>query len=195
MRGATGICVASRRKGVISTHAPLAGRDDSSKPVSFSCRISTHAPLAGRDTCSQQLLTHPCEFQPTRPLRGATVYVTDEVIDLIISTHAPLAGRDFKVSSRCCNIMKFQPTRPLRGATYLFNRWRNILRFQPTRPLRGATGEVPEPFPAIKDFNPRAPCGARLICKRDICRDGIISTHAPLAGRDCNPLAAWKTID
>ena len=28
MRGATGICIASRRKGVISIHAPHAGRDD-----------------------------------------------------------------------------------------------------------------------------------------------------------------------
>ena len=36
----------------------------------------------------------PPTFQPTRPLRGATVAVADAVDGFFISTHAPLAGRD-----------------------------------------------------------------------------------------------------
>ena len=35
--------------------------------------ISTHAPLAGRDGIGAQSLRRRAEFQPTRPLRGATV--------------------------------------------------------------------------------------------------------------------------
>ena len=34
------------------------------------------------------------EFQPTRPLRGATPVSDDECVIRYISTHAPLAGRD-----------------------------------------------------------------------------------------------------
>ena len=33
-------------------------------------------------------------------------------------------------------------------------------------------------------FNPRAPCGARRTCHGRSRRTNIISTHAPLAGRD-----------
>ena len=82
------------RAEVISTHAPLAGRDlvvEHFKPLAD---ISTHAPLAGRDItnlCRTLLrmdfnprapcgarpvlirgLDHTAQFQPTRPLRGAT---------------------------------------------------------------------------------------------------------------------------
>ena len=57
------------------------------------------------------------QFQPTRPLRGATVCVNSSGFVGMISTHAPLAGRDSMaaVISDSCDV--FQPTRPLRGAT------------------------------------------------------------------------------
>ena len=55
----------------ISTHAPLAGRDDSPSEAFPASEISTHAPLAGRD------------YDPS-PLFWF----------YYISTHAPLAGRD-----------------------------------------------------------------------------------------------------
>ena len=56
--------------------------------------ISTHAPLAGRDFRRQSELCALCQFQPTRPLRGATAVRAVRVKRAIISTHAPLAGRD-----------------------------------------------------------------------------------------------------
>ena len=56
----------------ISTHAPLAGRDEFRGDDRKTDTISTHAPLAGRDKL------HSCEH---------TTHST-------ISTHAPLAGRD-----------------------------------------------------------------------------------------------------
>ena len=79
--------------------------------------ISTHAPLAGRDNYSPEAALHEIEFQPTRPLRGATLllFVCD-VCGRPISTHAPLAGRDSA-----------------------------LVRHESTR----------------RNFNPRAPCGAR----------------------------------
>ena len=56
---------------VISTHAPLAGRDLKVGCLWDGLDISTHAPLAGRDA----------------GLSGSAIMVD-------ISTHAPLAGRD-----------------------------------------------------------------------------------------------------
>ena len=100
----------------------------------------------------------------------------------------------------------FQPTRPLRGATLEDRAVLDKERFQPTRPLRGATSLMMTNTSAADYFNPRAPCGARLLCDLNK-RAGIefqptrplrgatlgaktvlqhirISTHAPLAGRD-----------
>ena len=59
---------------IISTHAPLAGRDGMTLGQAYDAyMISTHAPLAGRDP----------DFTKGRGV-------------ISISTHAPLAGRDSK---------------------------------------------------------------------------------------------------
>ena len=145
----------------ISTHAPLAGRDAENQFTFYTNIISTHAPLAGRDIVWYRSNTKQEEFQPTRPLRGATLRNTPVVIEFkfqptrplrgatlaafqarrrhSISTHAPLAGRDVPPSVTSIGIPIFQPTRPLRGATSPAGR-----RLCPWR-----------------YFNPRAPCGAR----------------------------------
>ena len=92
-RPATGWRAGSRRK--ISTHAPLAGRDDQIPRALAHAVISTHAPLAGRDVGERVTVHTPAQ----------------------ISTHAPLAGRDIVYPKTCASTRKFQPTRPLRGAT------------------------------------------------------------------------------
>ena len=56
---------------MISTHTPLAGRDDIAKASGEMLLISTHTPLAGRD---REIV--------------ATIWTIG------ISTHTPLAGRD-----------------------------------------------------------------------------------------------------
>ena len=72
LRGATGVLILLRlRAEVISTHAPLAGRDDRLLRRQRRWLISTHAPLAGRDNIGNGI----CNLG-------------------YISTHAPLAGRD-----------------------------------------------------------------------------------------------------
>ena len=110
-------------------------------------------------------------FQPTRPLRGAT-----------------------NVSPNQSIIAVFQPTRPLRGATY--NGCHHIKHrpFQPTRPLRGATIRRPACLRGSVNFNPRAPCGARLASKCFRLAACFISTHAPLAGRDKLALALVRRL-
>ena len=78
----------------------------------------------------------------------------------------------------------FQPTRPLRGATQVTRPKPNPERFQPTRPLRGATSSRSTSARSRRNFNPRAPCGARPPDGTISPVADDISTHAPLAGRD-----------
>ena len=134
------LCGAAQKRR-ISTHAPLAGRDYFVVRCQHFLKISTHAPLAGRDYGGAVGRRHkgdfnpraPCgarpqglhsktkkeEFQPTRPLRGATGQRGERETFIIISTHAPLAGRDAPAADPLGDLQKFQPTRPLRGATFL----------------------------------------------------------------------------
>ena len=142
LRGATKYKKSNKSSKNISTHAPLAGRDLRALcGAAQKRRISTHAPLAGRDYGGAVGRRHkgdfnpraPCgarpqglhsktkkeEFQPTRPLRGATGQRGERETFIIISTHAPLAGRDAPAADPLGDLQKFQPTRPLRGATFL----------------------------------------------------------------------------
>ena len=61
-----------RRRGAVSTHAPLAGSDVGVLEDEHGRHVSTHAPLAGSD------------HQPCRMASGRS----------LVSTHAPLAGSD-----------------------------------------------------------------------------------------------------
>ena len=208
LRGATMIRGFPPGNSIISTHAPLAGRDNNpwfgSEPVT---QFQPTRPLRGA-TGDVLIYDFPNTFQPTRPLRGATRRDKGTLSCTVISTHAPLAGRDrIAPVSISADVIGFQPTRPLRGATKSFSARAAAQRFQPTRPLRGATHGVALLENNAVHFNPRAPCGARLDLedkeiltyefqptrplrgatlnlKRYEGGDFPISTHAPLAGRD-----------
>ena len=127
--------------------------------------ISTHAPLAGRDQKFSVSIHTEEQFQPTRPLRGATTngydlrysmpYFNPRApcgarpvcprypgnISNTISTHAPLAGRDFdQMRDTLIDQFPISTHAPLAGRDGFHLHpvlW--YLRFQPTRPLRGAT--------------------------------------------------------
>ena len=119
-------------------------------------------------------LDHTGHFNPRAPCGARPGWAVTGSGTSEISTHAPLAGRD--------NNGQFIP----HPATWLF---------QPTRPLRGATAVVAVPPVVDQNFNPRAPCGARLAPPL-LCHNNIetISTHAPLAGRDNTHIAIDKPL-
>ena len=131
-------------------------------------------------------------FQSTRPLRGATTRrpistsgmrnfnprapcgarLSDCTLGIEcpnISIHAPLAGRDVTINPIAVPSFPFQSTRPLRGATPPQEPSGRGRAFQSTRPLRGATDVV-----FLSLFQE------------------LISIHAPLAGRDCEPGGRWR---
>ena len=149
---------------MISTHAPLAGRDGrarwytipksvfqptrplrgatyDSSPKMAKRRISTHAPLAGRDCIAMEHRPEGGQISTHAPLAGRDVMaILLPFILVVISTHAPLAGRDSATGEIVPSKETFQPTRPLRGATIPLRICKKpLLIFQPTRPLRGAT--------------------------------------------------------
>ena len=73
MRGATLESVYLVIVETISTHTPLAGRDEIHHAILTEPNISTHTPLAGRDVMFIIMVYTTFGFQLTRPLRGATV--------------------------------------------------------------------------------------------------------------------------
>ncbi len=102
----------------ISTHTPLAGRDDNAGMPSLRTFISTHTPLAGRDML-QTFCLLPC---------------------FLISTHTPLAGRDFIFAISFAFVKIFLLTRPSRDVTPL-PVIRHILQVISTHtPLAGRDG-------------------------------------------------------
>ena len=173
------------RPGLISTHAPLAGRDClRQRRTLVLVLISTHAPLAGRDPHLLDSTFSWSYFNPRAPCGARLLCKLLLRLHLHFTPRAPCGARPRDMQLLQAGII-FQPTRPLRGATVegvsertytdisthapLAGRDRSSplsiatrrAGFQPTRPLRGATALI-------------QPCS------------GVwnISTHAPLAGRD-----------
>ncbi len=124
--------------------------------------ISIHAPRVGRDLGGKQGVTRPYE----------------------ISIHAPRVGRDTLLPTVMTLLGKFQSTRPVWGATTKTFTVRVASIFQSTRPVWGATVSVSWLMTTTKNFNPRAPCGARQEDQERVCCNVIISIHAPRVGRD-----------
>ncbi len=144
--------------------------------------ISTHAPLAGRDL---------------------TIHVL--VLYILISTHAPLAGRD-PITRSTTERKRISTHAPLAGRDSIRSNTCHIRSISTHAPLAGRDGRFVTVGMEQGDFNPRAPCGARLFAVRRHLRPlrfqptrplrgatstkdhernyEKISTHAPLAGRD-----------
>ena len=162
LRGATRTPIKLRDCFLISTHAPLAGRDRSSIKVTINKRdFNPRAPCGARPRHIQRF-ARAFYFNPRAPCGARQLFGGRDRSHLRISTHAPLAGRDNRT--------------PWTASAALI--------FQPTRPLRGATASRPLPRRPRQYFNPRAPCGARPGGTSRPTGRRRISTHAPLAGRD-----------
>ena len=149
--------------------------------------ISIHAPHTGRDSRDRPVRSGGNTFQSTRPIRGATNPSTSLPNNACknFNPRAPYGARPH-ISSTSAEQRGFQSTRPIRGATgECLPAGTALLLFQSTRPIRGATvaanGTISRirisihaphtgrdlilNFPGcyrFRDFNPRAPYGARL---------------------------------
>ena len=198
---------ARRNRLPVSIHAPRAGRDGHGLGVlAIIVGVSIHAPRAGRDTlpCDGGMLW--VKFQSTRPVRGATYRVFGAYFPSpSFNPRAPCGARRTTTPSLSSHCM-FQSTRPVRGATTPTSAALSMMVVSIHAPRAGRDGAVDGCPRADSRFNPRAPCGARLyaVCGpvgvlsfqstrpvrgatrvREASRaGGLVSIHAPRAGRD-----------
>ena len=130
------------------------------------------ASLAGRDHFTREQLREMAEFQPTRPLRDATLYRILELYGCTISTHASLAGRDVVSGGEMFCAENFNPRVPCGTRHYVaimrikfhdisthaslagrdmkgMKKRAILIEFQPTRPLRDATPPQNGLLPAL----------------------------------------------
>ena len=148
----------------ISTHAPLAGRDQQQPLAYTQTQISTHAPLAGRDLCLSFPSMCCVNFNPRAPCGARPSRSAFRGAETDFNPRAPCGARPSGLQRPQPRPAEISTHAPLAGRDYL-----------PCRPPGTAS-----------DFNPRAPCGARRIRCNTGCFRPLISTHAPLAGRDAN---------
>ena len=191
----------------ISIHAPRAGRDilhrvrqlrqflfQSTRPVRGATvhvlpglavhHISIHAPRAGRDWGMAMISTPSSYFNPrapcgARPLQGGT---------------PPPSWRDFNPRAPCGARLRmsdfvtvfilFQSTRPVRGATVDGEQMSREVFISIHAPRAGRDSPRSAWPWSCRNFNPRAPCGARPQRGLHVDLAGDISIHAPRAGRD-----------
>ena len=183
MRGATFYILPTMRARDISIHAPHAGRDAGDKYITGSNCISIHAPLAG---CDVEHIQHTVWFSP------------------YFNPRAPCGARPRRLI-RPTPRPTFQSTRPVRGATIFSPASVLLALFQSTRPVRGATSKKPitelrcqisihapragrdcsdvARCSCQRDFNPRAPCGARPQGEQGIQGPEDFNPRAPCGAR------------
>ena len=201
-----------RQYGEISIHAPHAGCDHHPGDGQDAyLSISIHAPHAGCDSDRSAHGYRLLRFQSTHPMRGATATwppggyrpsnfnprtpcgVRPDVplfdipkpgdfnprtpcgVRLIrqssafptngISIHAPHAGCD---SGRC-------------------KRWNVKRLFQSTHPMRGATEEPAITIRKNTNFNPRTPCGVRLVQEVTAAAGQLFQSTHPMRGATSSP--------
>ena len=159
LRGATPPPREELDAAIISTHAPLAGRDSHTSYRFRRPCISTHAPLAGRDCRGRRTTSRFCHFNPRAPCGARHQEFLLHTADVRISTHAPLAGRDSNSNRSQCRDLYFNPRAPC-GARQTSNHFRASPDY----------------------FNPRAPCGARLRTRRSSTARSTFQPTRPLRG-------------
>ena len=177
-------CVIYQRFANISIHAPLAGRDQELIHRAVCLYISIHAPLAGRDTVRPLLTIHTQYFNPRAPCGARPSVPAKSFLPFVISIHAPLAGRDVSPPVPRMPSFGISIHAPLAGRDRCwFSGGKFLSDFNPRAPCGARLRPLP-PASGSANFNPRAPCGARRLLRRSTRHGSVISIHAPLAGRD-----------
>ena len=149
-------------QGGFQSTRPLRGATCSAFSISVCPWISIHAPLAGRDPFPYSLTVKCGHFNPRAPCgarrrRG----VRSARFARNFNPRAPCGARPQR-TARAVSTAQFQSTRPLRGATQTVRgagQWNAISIHAP---LAGRDRAEKSAARGNRDFNPRAPCGARL---------------------------------
>ena len=216
LRGGTFADIRAAGTNIISIHPPLAGRDDTCRPLHNSRRISIHPPLAGRDS-RRNLRCRRMGISIHPPLAGRDVAADLRRCRVGISIHPPLAGRDQRgrrgggaqgnfnppapcgagralcVPTFCGN--HFNPPAPCGAGPGRFVCRAASTHFNPPAPCGAGPLTMGRAF-AIMDFNPPAPCGAGQPGPEQYTFKMLFQSTRPLRGG--TPIAdgenGWTTI-
>ena len=169
---------------LISIHAPHAGSDNTKKSRSHSkpdfnprspcgerlgrywnifwtCNFNPRSPC-GERLSSQQVNINVWIFQSTLPMRGATGN-HESPPGHHISIHAPHAGSDKSKGGVFLWADQFQSTLPMRGATIIASTKEQCIGISIHAPHAGSDDVLLKSGGTVTDFNPRSPCGERLM--------------------------------
>ena len=161
MRGATDRDAQRGDRLSISIHAPLAGRDPRKVAFFAHREISIHAPLAGRDPTRSQAFCGSGHFNPRAPCGARPGAQRTLFHDIAISIHAPLTGRD-AASLFCLEEQYISIHAPLTGRDKDGSlAVETLYLISIHAPLTGRDQKARDTVSLARDFNPRAPYGAR----------------------------------
>ena len=155
--------ISSEGKSTFQSTRPLRGATSASaQPWMCPRYFNPRAPCGAR-RFSPVSASVSTAFQSTRPLRGATSASAQPwMCPRYFNPRAPCGARRFSPVSASVSTA-FQSTRPLRGATDDgADVWRK-LGISIHAPLAGRDRACYRGGLVVRDFNPRAPCGARLV--------------------------------
>ena len=183
VRGATFPAQREAADAVISIHAPRVGCDAHvRRRRSCKTHFNPRTPCGARHS-GVQAKAETYEFQSTHPVRGATDLSHTTHFINNISIHAPRVGRDsLEAPIHEQTLISIHAPRVGRdqscvpAAPFLRN-------FNP-RATCGARHLRVSVFHVVQNFNPRATCGARRTRRLMPSLNGTISIHAPRVGRD-----------
>ena len=166
---------------IFQSTCPVRGTTHIQAGEAATVRISIHVPRAGHDERRIIVLCLIEIFQSTCPMRGTTSVMYFWSLATLFQSTCPMRGTTRK-SRAVMPQSIFQSTCPMRGTTK--TAWAILcsFQFQSTCPMRGTTWRVCL-YADILYFNPRAPCGARLVPRKSYQKI-TISIHVPHAGHD-----------
>ena len=174
---------------------PMQGATQGARNTSARANISIRAPRAGSDNGSKVACLSVCNFNPRSPCGERRSHPVPAAQQGGISIHAPRAGSDLIYSAVVCNPGSKISIHAPRAGSDRCPRWR-IRRKRPISIHAPRAGSDPAVEAAIiqslKDFNPRSPCGERLLPERRHDRNQSISIHAPRAGSDASRLIIFS---
>ncbi len=153
---------------------------------------STH-PLRGATSPSRRAASLRSNFNPRTPCGVRPGCTKVNGYFWYFNPRTPCGvrpGRWAKLST--CN--RFQSTHPLRGATLRVNHDFPVIQISIHAPLAGCDKKPPSTSGTPRNFNPRTPCGVRLLAFKRVFAKKNISIHAPLAGCDENPVSVMSTL-
>ena len=121
------------------------------------------------------------KFQSTRPVWGATVDAQHTIRQVIISIHAPRVGRDLVVPA-VVRVMLISIHAPRVGRDSKYGPRFAKAQISIHAPRVGRDASTLTPVSTCRNFNPRAPCGARLSASHQSDAVGQFQSTRPVWG-------------